>query len=141
MFRWDKEIEGNYVLCGTCALSRNALTYERGEHVEVFTKNKQFDGMCLAVITYYYNPNIDFDNFVTPMSTNPNLLLPNAERAIIEALKFPDTTMEITIIESLNSYIDRFKDTKKLYEMAEFYKYPKEQLEYWINEALNDTEI
>ena len=86
----DKEIKTPVVICGICALARNALTYTPGGHLDLFTKYEELDGLDLAVITYYYNPNIDYTNFVRPMETNPNILLPSPERAIIECIKFID---------------------------------------------------
>lgn len=131
----DREIKSPVVVCNICALARNGLTYESGKHLDLFTKYKELDNLCLSVINYYYNPNIDYINFVEPMETNPNILLPSPERAIIECIKFIKNMDESILIEALQNYKLWHKNYDKLYNMADFYDVSKKELEYWINEA------
>lgn len=137
----DKEIKTKVVICGNCSLARNGLTYYPGKHLDLFTKYKELDNLNLSVITYYYNPNIDYTNFVTPMETNVNILLPSPERAIIECIKFIDIVQEDILIEAIQNYKLFYKSYDKLYEMANFYNLPKKELDYWIYESENDYEV
>jgi len=136
----DKEIKTPVVICGNCSLARNGLTYYSGKHLDLFTKYRGLNNLNLAVITYYYNPNIDYTNFVKPLKSNNNLLVPSMERAIIECIKFIDTVSEGSLIEALKNYQLRYKNYDKLYPMADFYQVSKEDLDHWIYEAENDYE-
>ena len=136
----DKEIKTPVVICGNCSLARNGLTYYSGKHLDLFTKYKELHNLNLAVITYYYNPNIDYTNFVRPMETNPNILLPSPERAIIECIKFIDFVSEDILLEAIQNYKLWYKSYDKLYPMADFYQVSKKDLDHWIYEAENDYE-
>ena len=137
----DEEIKTKAVICGDRALEESGLLYYNpGARLDIFTKYKELNNLNLAVITYYYNPNIDYTNFVKPLKSNNNLLVPSMERAIIECIKFIDTVSEGSLIEALKDYQLRYKNYDKLYTMADFYQVSKEDLDRWIYEAENDYE-
>lgn len=137
----DEEIKTKAVICGDHALEESGLLYYNpGARLDIFTKYKELDNLYLSVISYHYNPNIDYTNFVKPLKSNNNLLVPSMERAIIECIKFIDTVSEGSLIEVLKDYQLWYKNYDKLYAMAAFYQVSKEDLDYWIYEAENDYE-
>lgn len=137
----DEEIKTKAVICGDRALEESGLLYYNpGARLDIFTKYKELDNLYLCVISYHYNPNIDYTNFVKSLKSNNNLLVPSMERAIIECIKFIYTVSEGSLIEALKDYQLRYKSYDKLYEMADFYQVSKEELDYWIYEAENDYE-
>ena len=144
-FQYDNEFKDNKrrVLCGQCALARNGLTTQNSVILDVFTEHSELDGLDLHVMVYYYNPSIDYEHWVTPSPTNPLLLLPSPERAIVEYVKNEKWCDEGTLIEALKTYELRKTITNLplLYEVAEFFKVPKETIDYWLNEARTDEEV
>jgi len=137
----DEEIKTKAVICGDRALEESGLLYYNpGARLDIFTKYKELDNLYLSVVSYHYNPNIDYTNFVKPLKSNNNLLVSSIERAIIECIKFIDTVSEGSLIEALKDYQLRYKNYDKLYPMADFYQVSKEDLDHWIYEAENDYE-
>lgn len=74
------------------------------KHLDLFTKYEELHNLNLAIITYYYNSNIDYTNFVRPMETNLNILLPSPERTIVEPIKFIDFVSEDILLEAIQNY-------------------------------------
>lgn len=137
----DEEIKTKAVICGDRALEESGLLYYNpGARLDIFTKYKELDNLYLSVVSYHYNPNIDYTNFVKPLKSNNNLLVPSMERAIIECIKFINTVSEGSLIEALKNYQLRYKNYDKLYIMADFYQVSKEDLDHWLYEAENDYE-
>ena len=98
-----------HVICNICALARNGLVIYNAEYLNLFTDNNQLGLMFSAgVVSYYYNPDIDYEYEVTPSETNPLLLRPSKERALVECIKFLDYVDEGLLIEGLKSYLDNF---------------------------------
>ena len=141
MYKYDKLIEKESVLCDFCALTRNGLTMQNPDFIVLWTNYAELDGTTTAAIKYLYNPNLDRVNYLTPSPTNANLLLPTKERAIVEYILCERWRDEGTLIEALKTYLWQFKDMDKLYEVADHFKLSREELNYWINEAYNDEEI
>lgn len=131
----DKEIKTKVVICGDCSLARNGLTYYPGGHLDLFTKYENLNKLDLCIITYYYNPKIDYTHFLTPMETNENILLPSPERAIVECIKFIDNVQEDILIEALLNYKLFYNSYDKLYEVGKFFDVSKNDIDYWIGEA------
>lgn len=137
---YDKLLKNhNYVITGECALARNGLIYFNAMHLMVYTSYEDLDKLTAGPITYYYCDNIDEENYTIQMSTNEKLLLPTAERAIIEYIMNPDRCDEGLLLEALDSYINRNQDISKLYEVSDFYGCDRQKLEYWISQ-LDETE-
>lgn len=138
---YDKEIKERRVICAHCALARVGLTTFSPVHLDLWTKYPSIDGVDAAIVRYLYNPNIDYEYELTPMNTNPLLLLPSKERALVEFIKCEKWCDEGILIESLKTYLNWFYNEKHLYEVAAYFQLPKETLDYWIKEALEDEEI
>lgn len=137
------DAEHSYVICGQCAIARNGLTSQNSTHLDLFTEYETLDRLNLVILCYYYNPSIDTEHWVKPMFTNPKLLLPSPERAIVEYIKNEKWCDEGTLIEALKTY--EFRDDicnlPLLYKVAEFFEVPKETIDYWLNEARTDEEV
>lgn len=142
-FIYDKEVSKTKVLCGICALSRNGLTTHNPTVLDMFTDIPELDGVSVTIAKYFYKSPIDTEHFVTPMETNPMLLLPTPERAIVEYIQNEKWCDEGVLIEALKTY--EFRDDicslSLLYEVAEFFGLSKDILDYWIIEASEDEEI
>lgn len=71
-----------YVITGACALARNGLIMASLSHLALQTKYELLDNVAILPVTYYYNPDIDYEYEVVPSRTNPLLLLPSKETCI-----------------------------------------------------------
>lgn len=141
-FYWaDRYVTKPSVICGQCALARNSLTTQNTVHLDLFTILPEIDGVGASIVTYIYRNPIDYDNYVAPMDTNENLLLPTKERAIVEYILVERWCDEGTLIEALKTYLEWEENREKLYEVADFYGLPRETLDYWIHEAETDEEV
>ena len=137
---WDVNFTKKYVICNACALFRNGLIYFSSKHLDLFTNIANLNEIRTQVVSYYYNPDIDYEYEVTPSETNPLLLRPSKERALVECIKFLDYVDEGLLIEGLKSYLDYFWDDK-IYEVGEHFGVTKETLDYWFQEARDDYEV
>lgn len=138
---YDKEIDKNAVICAQCAFSRCGLTTQDWVHLDLWTSFSEIDGVETGAVRYLYNPHIDFEYELTPMDTNPLLLLPSKERAIVEYIKCEKWCDEGTLIEGLKTYLYQFINMDKLYEVADHFELNREILDYWIKEAYEDEEV
>lgn len=140
MYEYDALATKPYVICNACALARNGLVYFNVTHLDLFTNIASLGSVFHAgIVSYYYNPNIDYEYEVTP-SANPFLLRPSKERALVECIKFLDYVDEGLLIEGLKSYLDNFWDDH-IYEVGEHFDVSRETLDYWFEEARNDYEV
>lgn len=139
-YNWDNEFTHSYVICNHCALVRNGLIYANAAHLDLFTKHKELDKISTLAFTYYYNPDIDYEFEVRPSKSNPLLLLPTAERAIAECIKYIDNVDEGLLIEALKSYLDNFWNDR-LYQICEHFGISRETIDWWLEEARNDYEV
>jgi hypothetical protein len=137
----DDLITEQRVLCGGCALNRCGLVYYNSAHLDLMTAFAELDGCPLYYVTYYYFSEIDTENWVEPEESNPLLLKPTKERAIVEYLKNEKWCDEGLLIEALKNYLEQFRNDEELYRVADFYGLERSTLDYWIQEAINDTEI
>lgn len=140
-YKFDKEYHNRYIITGSCAFARNGLIYANAEHLVLQTKIKSLDGLQTIPCTWCYNSDIDWDYKVTPSSTNPNLLLPSKERALIECIKHLDWIDEGFLIEALKDYIDYYYDETALRDAANHFNVTWDTVEYWLTEAKEDVEV
>lgn len=130
-----------YVLCGPCALARAGLSSYSNDLLFLQTEHKEIDGICTIYITYYYYENIDYTYCLTPGRNNPLILHPSKERAIIDYLRNEKWCDEGVLIEALKTYLLWFRDDEKLYACANHFNVPKETIDFWIKEAMEDEEV
>lgn len=142
LFKYDKQYTKRYVITGACALARNGLVYANAEHLELQSCVLDVPVLRTVPCNFYYNPEIDWEYELTPSVTNPLLLLPSKERALVECIKHLDWVDEGFLIEALKDYLWRFYDAdgEKLYKAAEHFDVSKEAIDYWLDEARNDED-
>jgi len=138
LYKYDKEFSKCYVITGACAFARNGLIYASVTHLDLQTDIKEMDGFCTQVSGFHYNPEIDYEYCVTESPTNPLLLLPTKERAIVECIRHLDWIDEGFLIEGLKDYINYFWDSRLLLQAAQHFSLSYDELEYWLEEARND---
>lgn len=138
---YDSVINERRVLCNQCALSRSGLIIANDTHIDLMTNREDFDGFSLVYITYYYYEHIDYEYKLHPLNTNPLILVPSKERALVEYIKNEKWCDEGTLIEAMKTYLMWFRDDQKLKEVAEHFSLNWSTVEYWINEALEDEEV
>ena len=137
---FDSLIIEKRVICGPCALARAGLITYSTELLFLQTPFIEVDGVCTVYVTYYYYDNIDYEHWVYPSKSNPLLLQPTKERAIVDYIRNEKWCDEGILIEALKSYLMWFRNDKELYEVADFFGVTREIIDYWINEALTDEE-
>lgn len=140
-FPYDACYKKKAIITGCCALERNGLIYASSAHLDLQTTFKELDGLQTCICNFYYNPEIDWDYLLCPMKSNPLLLLPSKERALIECIQHLDWVDEGFLIEALKTYLNWFKDDDRLYACADHFGVSRETVNYWINEALTDEEV
>lgn len=139
-YRYDCLVESKHVLCFSCALARNGLIYFNATNLTMFTTYKEIDKVNAAVVTYYYNPDIDYEYEVRESPTNPLILIPSKERTLVECIKYLDCVDEGLLVEGLNGYLDYFWDGK-IYKVADHFGVKRETIDYWLQEAREDCEV
>ena len=138
---YDDLIKQISVICNCCALARAGLILFSKVHLDVFNDSKFLSKRTdTGIITYYFNPDIDYEYELTPSETNPLLLLPSKERAIVECIKWIDYVDEGVLIEALKDYLDMFWNDR-IYEVGEHFGVSRETLDYWFKEAREDEEV
>ena len=138
MISYDFAIDKQTVCCSSSALARNGLIMFDTIHLDLQTGKIELDKTNYAYFSLFYNPNVDYEYCVVKSPSNPLLLLPSKERALVECIKHLDWIDEGLLIEGLRNYLDNFWDKKLLYEAAEHFELPMEELQYWLNEARNE---
>lgn len=134
-------------LCGVMTLSaaanRAGLCHFNSWYLDLATDTKELDGIRLPMCRYIYYPDLDRVHYLVPSKSNPDLLIPTKERAIVDYIKLQEEYGdEGILIESIQSYLrDYEEDLPKLYEVADFFRLPREQLDYWLNEAREETDM
>lgn len=140
-YDYDSLADKKVVLCCSCALSRAGLTAYDPVHLDMMTQIKELDHFCMVYATYYYYPYIDYEHWITPETTNPLILKPTKERAITEYILNEKWCDEGILIEALKTYLQWFRNDSELYTVADYFGLNRTTLDYWIREALEDTEI
>lgn len=140
-YRFDKYYTESSVITGSCALTRCGLTSCNAEHLDLQTTIQSLDGLKFVPCNFFYCADIDYAYEVSESPTNPVLLQPSKERALVECIKHLDWCDEGILIEALKSYLLWFRDDEKLYVCAEHFNVGRDTIDYWINEALTDEDV
>lgn len=125
------------------AMNRVGLCYFNSWYLDLASDRKELNGFKFPMCRYLYYPDLDRIHYLTPSKDNPNLLIPTRERAIVDYIKLEEEYGdEGILIESLQSYLrDYEEDLPKLYEVADFFKLPRKELDYWLNEAREESDM
>lgn len=139
---YDCIVTSKIVLCGCCALVRNGLiSWDGGLHLDMYTEIESLHKFNMVYAMYFYTKKIDYEYCVSPSSTNPLILVPTKERALIEYIRDDYLCDEGILIEALKSYLMWFRNDELLKEAAEHFGVAWETVLYWIHEAETDEEI
>ena len=147
MFDYDYKLntlttEGFYVLAGDDALYHAGLTNQPVDTPMCWTTYEDIPSGIFAVFAYYYfNPFGKDTKYSTPMQTNSFAYAPTNERAIIEAIKFHDYFNEGILIEALQNYIAGNPNMPLVYEVADYFNVPRDDIDYWFNEAREESDM
>lgn len=133
-----RDVDHNVLLVGDAALSYNNLVYT-GPHYCVATNHKTLDGVLSGVISYEFYHFKDFD-FCRAVKNGA--YVPSPEKAIIDTIVWlPENMCEGSLIEALQTYQSKTDDRTRLYEVADFYKVPREFVDYWWREAEEESDM
>ena len=126
------------VLVGETVLGINNLIYASPSYY-ILTNHPPLDGYINNDIRYeYYHFRDDFEL----KEIAPNVFLPSAERAIVDTIVWLKKNYnEGALIESLQSYQQMGKDKSGLYRVADHYEVPHSCIDYWWEEAENETDM
>ena len=132
---FDKMYSGIVTL--NTAVARNGLTFLSTGYLNLATDKSELQSIRSNSFCYIYYPDLDREHYLVPSASNPDLLIPTRERAIVDYIKLQENYGdEGILIESLQTYLADYSiDLPKLYEVAAFLKLPREELDYWLNEA------
>jgi hypothetical protein len=138
-FPYDKYLTGVLVL--STAADRVGLCYFNSWFLQLATNRCELNNIELPMCRYYYVQDLDREHYLKSSESNPNLLIPTQERALVDYIKLEEEYGdEGILIESLQSYLAQHSDNlEKLYEVADFFKLPREELEYWLKEAREES--
>ena len=81
-------------------------------------------------------PNYDKENYI--IKTDKGFYVPTESRCIIDCIRYKNYGVyEEQFLVAIEDYFDLDKTLKELYEVADFYKVPREDVDYWIKESKN----
>lgn len=128
------------VVCGTSALARNGLGSSWYDVIASTVSNKDFDRLELGRRLFFYKPTISAVTDYTTVITfrGEKLLLPSKERALLDCMQNTDITDEGQLCEAIVDYLEYPSNNgsrEKLYEVADFFGYPRDKVDWWISEA------
>ena len=134
--------EGIYVLAGDDALYHAGLTNQPVNTPMCWTTYEEIPNGTFAVFTYYYyNPAGKDTRYSKPMQINSYAYEPIKERAIVETIKFREYFNEGILIEALQNYIEGSPNMPLLYEVADYFGVLREDVDYWLNEAREESDM
>jgi len=125
---------GLLVVTSDYALNCNGMTTIRKKIIDVYAPNIYLDKINNRIYKFIYLGDIDYDNYVRQYTDD--LLVPTAERALVDYIRFEKIQDEGTLLWAMQDYLDSPNcDIDKLYEVSDFYNVPREEVDYWITEA------
>lgn len=90
-------------------------------------------------LTHYH---FDDDAHLKKIDDELNVYLPTPDRCLIDAVKFVEKSYdEGVFIEAMQNYLRKHKDLSELYAVADHYNVPKADVDYWIAEALEESDM
>lgn len=128
------------VMCGTSAMCYNGMSIAGVYQPDILVENEELDGLRLAGhVNYYYVKDIDCTNYLTQLKEVQNILIPSRERAIVECIKYNlRFTNETYFCDSFERYLNgNLYNEKMLKEVANHFKVPYSDIEYWISESID----
>lgn len=134
---------GDFVVCGENAFMRVGLTTLWMDTIKAWTPYSEVHGIATPYVQWYYNSDAKNIEDTKPSTKCTHIHEPTRERAIVEYIKFREYFDEGILVEGIDTYLlfNKDSDLSELYRIADKYKLPKSELDYWLNEARNDREV
>lgn len=132
---------GGAAICAAPALAMSGLSWG-SNLIAIWTSYESLHRTVLGDV-YYSHYHFDDDEYLIKIDNDLNVYLPTAERCLIDAVKFHEQSYdEGVFIEALQNYIRKNTDSyAKLYEVANHYCVPISDVNYWINEAIEESDM
>lgn len=130
----------NFLVVGTTALTCNKLMWG-GDELILYTPWEELDHipMCDMRLEHYHFSDGDYCSLMDQVN---NLWLPTAERALVDTINFLEKNyIEGPLIESLQTYLEKNKDLSELYAVADHYGVSRDKINYWIDEAREESDM
>lgn len=128
---------------GPSVLVKTGLTsYYPGAILQTTSLPKD-DKTSLENVSLFYLPDIDEDPaYIQSVERTiySMVRVPTPERAILDNIRHQDVFEEFYLVDALKWYLKTVPDLSKLREVARHYG-AEEELDYWINEAIEDEKI
>lgn len=139
MFReFVKNRKVDTLLVGSSALSANGLVSGYLGYF-VWTPVYGMDGVPLNNIVFEH---LHVHDDYQLREISPKLKVPSPERAIIDTMIwYKENGLEGFLIEALQTYQEQGHKPEDLYECADHYLVPHEVVDYWWNEALEESDM
>lgn len=130
--------DGKHILIGNSALNRHGLLTVVSPQLQCETPIQEINSLGTFIVKWYYsNDATNYNN--TTESKCKNILIPTVERSIVEYIKYLSNFSEAYLVEALCTYLSRNTDLQYLYDTAKEYNLSKKELDYWLEEARNET--
>lgn len=130
------------VLAGETALFRCGLSSQQIYKLYIWTDDKEIpNGLSAIFVRYFYNEQGKDLKYTVCSPRSSNIYEPTKERAVVESIKFHDYFNEGILIEALQSYLYQVEDLSLLYEVADYFKVNHETIDYWLNEAREESDM
>lgn len=134
-----KKRKAKTVIVGSNALASYGLVSGYNMHC-IQTDCKSLNGVSLDNVVFEYYRLWDNDNYLNKVGDN--LYCPTPERAIIDCIVWQNENRdEGFLIEALQTYQQRGHHVEDLYECADHYLVPREVVNYWWQEALDEEDM
>lgn len=128
------------ILAGETALFRSGLTYAQSYTLDVWTDYEDIpNGLFAVFVRYYQNPLAKDFKYTIKSPANDKVHEPTKERAIVETIKFHEYFNEGILIEAIQSYIAYNPSMALVYEVADYFNVPRDDIDYWFNEAREES--
>lgn len=127
-----------YVMTGISSMCYNGMSLWEVYEPELLMTIESLDNMHVeGMVHYFYAPDIDYTNYVTPLKEFPFVLIPSFERSIVENIKhdlrFID---EGAFLDTLERYVTgAFYNEELLYDVADYFNVSRDKIDYWVEES------
>ena len=133
----------DFLLVGEPSLVYNGLMYGGigTEPLAIYINEKDLDGVHIGdVFLEYYH--FSDGTYCREFDKDNSIWLPSAERALVDTMHFLQYNyIEGPLIESLQNYLSKHDDLAELYAVADHYNVPRSEVDYWINEAREESDM
>jgi hypothetical protein len=121
---------------GCTALAMNGMSQFPTSILHIITPDSCLHGRGTGRFKWIYDPEYDTENFLDyPFEENKELLVPNAERSLLDYMRFGNYMSLEHLYMGMRDYLALYGGTwEKLYKMADFYAIPHSLIDHWVQE-------